>query len=223
MKLYSYYRSSASYRVRIALELKGLAYTYMAVNLAQGAQHGPDFQTIAPAGMVPLLEVNGLRLTQSMAIMEYLEDTHPKPPLLPADPLARAQVRALAQMIACDLHPLNNLRVLRYLQGPLHHSDDAKTQWYEHWTRTGLETFERQLQVINAHRTAQGHAPSTYCVGQTPTLADCVLVPQIYNALRFGVPLHDLPLTVRAYEACQQLEAFTRAAPANCPDAVQGA
>ncbi|WP_234265999.1 maleylacetoacetate isomerase [Hydrogenophaga sp. NFH-34] len=211
MKLYNYFRSSASFRVRIALELKGLAYDYVPVHLAKGEHRQPAYAALAADGLVPLLELaDGTRLSQSMAIIEYLDETHPAPALLPADPVARARVRALAQTVACEIHPLNNLRVLKYLVGVLKVEDDAKNTWYRHWVRTGLEAFERQL--------AQGPS-APFCHGETPTLADCCLVPQIFNARRFDSPLDGLPLTMAAFEACMALPAFQKAQPSACPDA----
>jgi len=220
MKLHNYFRSSASFRVRIALELKGLAYEYLPVNLATGQQHGADFQALVPDALVPVLEVDGHCLSQSMAIIEYLDETRPEPALLPVDALGRAQVRALAQSIACEIHPLNNLRVLKYLVGPLQQNESAKLAWYQHWVRTGLEAFERQLQALDAKHQSAGHAMSHFCHGVTPTLADCVLVPQIFNGQRFDVNLDGLPRTMAAFEACMALPAFQRAQPLSCPDFV---
>ena len=220
MKLYSYFRSSASFRVRIALALKGLPYDYVPINLLAGQQRQSEYQALAPDALVPLLEVDGQRLSQSMAIMEYLDETYPTPALLPADAWGRAQARALAQSIACEIHPLNNLRVLRYLVGPLQQDEAAKLTWYRHWVREGLESFERQLLAQDAARTHQGLSASTYCWGDTPTLADCVLVPQIFNAKRFDTPLHDLPRTLAVFDACMVLPAFLKAQPSACPDFV---
>ena len=220
MKLYSYFRSSASFRVRIALALKGLAYDYAPINLLAGQQRQSEYQALAPDALVPLLEVNGQRLSQSMAIIEYLDENYPTPALLPADPWGRAQVRALAQSIACEIHPLNNQRVLKYLVGPLQHDETAKLTWYRHWVRDGLESFERQLQALEAVRTGQGLAASTYCWGGTPTLADCLLVPQIFNAKRFNADLDGLPRTMAAFDACMTLPAFQQAQPSACPDFV---
>lgn len=220
MKLYSYFRSSASFRVRIALALKGLAYDYVPINLLAGQQRQSEYQALAPDALVPLLEVGGQRLSQSMAIIEYLDETYPTPALLPADPLGRAQVRALAQSIACEIHPINNLRVLRYLVGPLQQDEAAKLTWYRHWVRQGLESFERQLVALDVARAQQGLSVSTLCYGDTPTLADCVLVPQIFNGWRFDVNLEGLPRTMAAHEACMQLPAFQQAQPSACPDFV---
>lgn len=214
MKLHNYFRSSASFRVRIALNLKGLSYDYLSVHLVKNEHKTPEFAARAPAGLIPLLELDdGTILDQSMAIMEFLDESHPPASLLPADALGRARVRALAQSIACEIHPLNNLRVLRYLTGPLAVSEEAKNTWYVHWCRDGLEAFERQLAALPA--SVQG----PYCYGSTPTLADCCLVPQIFNAQRFNTPLDGLPRTMAAFEHCMKLPAFERAAPMNCPDA----
>ena len=209
MKLYNYFRSSASFRVRIALQLKGLSYEYVPVHIARGDHKLPAYAGISADQLVPALETDGHVLSQSMAIIEYLDETHPQPPLLPADPLGRARVRALAQSIACEIHPLNNLRVLKYLVRDLKVDEEAKNTWYRHWVREGLEAFERQL--------AQGPL-STYCHGNTPTLADCCLVPQIFNGQRFKVNFDGLPRTMAAFEACMKLEAFQRAQPSACPD-----
>ena len=209
MKLYNYFRSSSSYRVRIALNLKGLAYEYVAVHIAKGEHKLPTYADVSADGLVPVLEINGRRLSQSLAIIEYLDELHPEPALLPADPFERAQVRALSQSIACEIHPINNLRVLKYLSAELHVSDDAKNTWYRHWVRSGLEAFERQLALL---------PPSRFCFGDTPTLADCCLVPQIFNGQRFKVNLVGLPRTMAAFEACMQLPAFQQAHPSACPD-----
>jgi maleylacetoacetate isomerase len=209
MKLYNYFRSSASFRVRIALQLKGLAYDYIPVHIARGDHKKEAYSSVSADMLVPVLETDGERLSQSMAIIEYLDETHPVPPLLPADALGRARVRALAQSIACEIHPLNNLRVLKYLVRVLKVEEEAKNDWYRHWCREGLEAFERQLAQLPA---------STYCYGETPTLADCCLVPQIFNARRFDVNLDDLPRTMAAFEACMKLEAFQKSQPSACPD-----
>ncbi len=218
MKLYNYFRSSASFRVRIALELKGLPYEYVAVHLARGDHRMKSYRVISADLLVPLLEVDGQHLSQSMAIIEYLDELHQGPSLMPADSLGRARVRALAQSVACEIHPLNNLRVLKYLVAKMHQDEDAKTTWYRHWVREGLESFERQLVVLDTQRAHSGWEPSIYCYGNTPTLADCVLVPQIFNAKRFAVPLEGLPRTMATFDACMQLDGFQRAQPENCPD-----
>ena len=219
MKLYNYFRSSASFRVRIALNLKGLAYEYVAVHIARGDHKKEAFASVSADNLVPLLEVDGQRLSQSMAIIEYLDEKYPATPaLLPPDPVGRAQVRALAQSIACEIHPLNNLRVLKYLVKVLNIEEEAKNTWYRHWVREGLESFERQLQQIEAQRALQGLPLSVYCHGETPTLADCCLVPQIFNAQRFKTNLDGLPRTIAAHEACMKLDAFQKSQPSNCPD-----
>ncbi len=218
MKLHNYYRSSASFRVRIALALKGLDYEYIPVHLARGEHRLPGYASLAVEGLVPLLEVDGERLSQSMAIIEYLDETHPQPPLLPADALGRAKVRALAQLVACEIHPLNNLRVLKYLVHELKVDEEAKNTWYRHWVRDGLESFERQLTSLAAQRLQAGLPPSVYAWGALPTLADCCLVPQIFNGKRFGVDFDGLPRTMAAFDACMQLPAFQQAQPARCPD-----
>ncbi len=210
MKLYNYFRSSASYRVRIALALKGLPYEYIPVHLLKGEHRQPGFDAVSADHFVPLLEDAGEHLSQSVAIIEYLDETHPAPALLPADPLARARVRALALSVACDIHPLNNLRVLKYLVRELGASEDAKNAWYRHWCREGLVSLERQLQRLGR---------STFCHGEAPTLADCCLVPQVVNAQRFDVGLADLERVQSVFQACMALPAFQAADPARCPDA----
>ena len=209
MELYNYFRSSASYRVRIALALKGLDYEYKPVHLARNEQFTESYAAVSAARLVPILRDGEHNLTQSLAIIEYLEETHPAPPLLPAAPAERARVRGLAMDIACEIHPLNNLRVLRYLTGPLKLSEDDKNRWYRHWVETGLEVVERQLAA----------RPGTYCHGDTPTLADCVLVPQIFNARRFDCRLEHVPQVMRVFDACMKLDAFGKTRPELCPDA----
>ncbi|MBK6612768.1 maleylacetoacetate isomerase [Ottowia sp.] len=211
MKLYSYFRSSASFRVRIALRLKGLAHDYVPVHLPRGEHQQPGFASLTAEQLVPVLELaGGQRLTQSMAIIEYLDEVHPQPPaLLPADPLGRARVRALTQIVACEIHPLNNLRVLKYLVRDLQASDEAKNDWYRHWVCLGLASYEAHL----------AERPGTFSHGDTPTLADCCLVPQIFNAQRFDCDLSGLPLTLGVFDACMRLDAFQQAQPSACPDA----
>ena len=209
MKLHNYFRSSASFRVRIALALKGLSYEYVSVHLARGEQFTDDFTQINGDALVPVLEWDGLRLTQSLAIIEYLEDTYPEPALLPKDPAGRARVRALSQSIACEIHPLNNLRVLKYLTNVLHLEEDQKNGWYRHWVRLGLEAFEKQL-----HHSATGRV----CHGNAPSLADCTLVPQIFNGKRFDVDFSGLDKTIAIFNACMELPAFQQAQPSACPD-----
>ncbi|MBC7455009.1 MAG: maleylacetoacetate isomerase [Massilia sp.] len=213
MKLYTYFRSSAAYRVRIALNLKGLPYEALPVHLLKdgGAQLKDDYRAVNPSAMVPTLQDEGATLTQSMAILEYLEETHPAPPLLPSAPLERARVRALAQMVACDIHPLNNLRVLRYLVRTLGIGDDAKNDWCRHWIHEGFGAFEALW--------ARDAVAGRFCHGDAPTLADCFLVPQVYNAQRYDVKLDLYPHIARIFEACAALPAFIAAHPAQQPDA----
>ncbi len=210
MQLYSYFRSSASFRVRIALGLKGLAYEYMPVHLVRREQLQAGFAEISPTRLVPVLKDGDAVLTQSMAIIEYLDETYPEPPLLPADALGRARVRAIAQHIACEIHPLDNLRVLSYLVREMKVSEDDKNRWYRHWVETGLEAVERAL---------AGPATGRFCHADAPGLADCVLVPQIFNAQRMDCRLDHVPTVMRVFEACMQLPAFDRAQPSACPDA----
>jgi maleylacetoacetate isomerase/maleylpyruvate isomerase len=210
LKLYNYFRSSASYRVRIALALKGLEYEYRPVHLTKNEQFNESYAAVSAARLVPTLVDGEHALTQSLAIIEYLDETHPEPPLLPRDPAGRARVRALALDIACEIHPLNNLRVLRYLVRDMKLSDDDKNRWYRHWVETGLETVERQLADARTGRFSHGDAP---------TLADITLVPQIFNAQRFGCRLDHVPRVMRVYEACMALPAFDATQPAKCPDA----
>lgn len=210
MKLYNYFRSSASFRVRIALELKGLPYEYQSVHLVKGEHKQAGYTAVNASGLVPTLVTDaGEQLGQSMAIIEYLDEVHPTPPLLPADPVGRAHVRGLAQLIACEIHPLNNLRVLKYLVHELKMDEEAKTTWYRHWVREGLLAFERELARL---------PHGTYCYGDTPTLADCCLVPQIFNGKRFNTDFSGLDRTMAAFDACMQLPAFQKAQPSSCPD-----
>ena len=210
MELYSYFRSSASWRVRIALALKGLDADYRAVHLLKKEQSSADYVEKSTSGLVPLLVTDdGLRLHQSMAIIEYLDETVPEPPLLPLDAAGRARVRALAQDIACEIHPLNNTRVLGYLTTTLAVSDNARAAWIRHWVEAGLEVVERQLAA----------RPAAFCDGAAPGLADCVLVPQIFNAQRFKCELGHVPHVMRVHAACMALPAFARTQPSACPDA----
>ncbi len=210
MELYNYFRSSASWRVRIALALKGLDYDYLPIHLVRKEQSTPEFVATSGNGLVPLLVTDdGQRLHQSLAIIEYLDETVPEPPLLPGDAPGRARVRALAQDIACEIHPLNNLRVLQYLSGPLGVSEDTKQAWIRHWIESGLEIVERQL-------AAQA---SAFCHADTPGLADCVLVPQVFNAQRFKCKLDHVPHVVRVHATCMAHEAFSSTQPSACPDA----
>ena len=211
MQLYNYFRSSASYRVRIALALKGLAHDYVPVHLLKNEQLQPPFAGLSSARLVPLLKDGDTLLTQSLAIIEYLDETHPEPPLLPGDALARARIRAIALDVACEIHPLDNLRVLRFLVHDLKVSEDDKNRWYRHWVETGLEAVERQL---------AGHpATGRFCHGDAPTLADVVLVPQIFNAQRMDCRLDHVPTVMRVFGECMQVEAFTSTQPSACPDA----
>jgi maleylacetoacetate isomerase len=209
MKLHNYFRSSASYRVRIALELKGLSYEYIPVHIAKGDHKREPYLSLSADTLVPMLEIDGEKLSQSMAIIEYLDEIHPQPALMPADAVGRTKVRALAQSIACEIHPLNNLRVLKYLVRDMKLDEAAKNTWYLHWCREGLVAFEKQLTQL---------PPSRFCYGDTPTLADCCLVPQIFNAQRFKANFDGLPRTMAAYEACMALTAFQKAQPSACPD-----
>jgi maleylacetoacetate isomerase/maleylpyruvate isomerase len=213
MKLYTYFRSSAAYRVRIALHLKGLEFTSVPVHLLRdgGQQHAPVYAALNPNETVPTLDDDGRILTQSLAIIEYLDETHPAPPLLPGTPADRARIRAIAQTIACDIHPLNNLRVLQYLTGSFGLSEAQKAAWYCHWVERGLLAVEKML--------AADARTGRFCHGDTPTLADCCLVPQVFNARRFGCSLDGLPTVQRICAECEMLDAFVRAAPAQQPDA----
>jgi len=206
MILYGYPLSSASYRVRIALALKGLEVTTVNVQLRGGEQRQHDFLKINPQGFVPTLSLDdGQVLTQSIAIIEYLEEMFPQPPLLPAPPAARARVRALCQLIACDVHPLNNLRVLQYLEGRLGLDRSARDTWYHHWVQAGFEALENTL--------ARDSSAGRFCYGDAPGLADVCLVPQVFNARRLAVDLAAYPRIVAIDAACRQIPAFERAAP----------
>lgn len=210
MKLYSYFRSSAAYRVRIALALKGLPHTQEAVSLIGGGHKQPVYAALNPQQLVPALaDQNGV-FTQSLAIIEYLDETFSEPPLLPADAAGRARVRAIAQLIACDTHPLNNLRVLQYLQQHFGAGEAEKNAWYAHWIHENFAALEILLQQPQSGR---------FCHGGTPTLADCCLVPQVYNARRFKVDLSPYPNIVRIDAECAALPAFKTALPENQPDA----
>lgn len=214
IQLYNYFRSSASYRVRIALNLKGLPFEYVPIHLLKngGQQHTADYQRINPAELVPTLVDGGHAIGQSLAIMEYLEETYPEPALLPRDVLGRARVRALAQAIACEIHPLNNLRVLQYLERDLKLDEATKATWYRHWITVGFTAVEAML-ANNPHT-------GRFCHGDTPGLADCCLIPQIANSRRFDTPLDAFPTIRRIETACLALDAFAKAAPQVQPDAV---
>ena len=211
MKLHNYFRSSASYRVRIALALKGLDYEYVPVHLVKDEQLAAPYVNLSRTGLVPVLEDGEAAITQSLAIVEYLDETHPAPPLLPGSALDRARIRALALDVACEIHPLNNLRVLRYLVRDMGVSDDNKDRWYRHWVEIGLQAVERRL--------AGDAATGRFCHGDTPTLADIALVPQIFNAQRFDCDLAAVPTVMRVFGECMQLDAFAKTQPSACPDA----
>jgi maleylacetoacetate isomerase len=210
MKLFGFFRSSAAFRVRIALNLKGLPWEDGFIHLRRGDQRRPDYLAVNPQGLVPALETEGHTLIQSMAIIEYLDETHPEPPLLPRDPVARARVRALAEIVACDIHPIDNLRVLRYLSRPLGHDQTAIETWFNHWIATGFEALERLL--------AGDARTGSFCNGDAPGLADIALVPQVVNSERYRLDLSAYPTIVRIYENCMQLDAFAAAHPNNQPD-----
>jgi maleylpyruvate isomerase len=210
VKLYSYFRSSADYRVRIALNLKGLPYEQAFIHLTKdgGQQRAPEFRAVNPQMRVPALVLSsGEVLTQSLAIVEYLDEIQPDPPLLPADAIARAKVRALAQIVACDIHPINNLVVLQYLKRTLHHEQPDIDTWYRHWVTEGFNAIEAMIE------------PAPYLCGAHVTLADICLVPQMFNARRLKVPLDRFPKIVAADAACLKLAAFDKARPENQPDA----
>ena len=213
IKLYNYFRSSASYRVRIALNFKGLPYEYVPVHLLKdgGQQLAPSFRTLNPDSLIPVLDDEGQVLTQSLAIIEYLEETRPQPPLLPRDAGERAYVRSIALAIACEIHPLNNLRVLRYLVKTLGLSEEQKNTWYRHWVEQGLVSLEARL-VVEARS-------GRYALGDAITIADVVIVPQIFNAQRMDCNLGSVPTVMRIFDHCMQLPAFIDAQPSAQPDA----
>ena len=213
MKLYTYFRSSAAYRIRIALNLKGLQAEMSPVHLVSngGEQFSEAYSALNPQHLVPLLDNDGMLLTQSLAIVEYLDEVHPQAPLLPPDPGGRARVRSLAQAIACDIHPINNLRTLKYLSEQLGVSAEQKSVWYRHWVGLGLQSLEAEL--------AQSPHTGVFCHGDTPTMADCCLVPQLYNARRFECDLAAYPTLVAVAERCERLPAFIDARPEQQVDA----
>ena len=210
MRLYDYWRSSAAYRVRIALNFKELVYEQVPVDLRAGAQRAPDFLEINPQGLVPVLEDAGVRLTQSLPILNYLEERYPTPALLPKDAPGRATSRAIAVAIACEIHQLNNLRVLQYLERELGLGEAQRLAWYRHWMAEGLGPIEAML----------ARSAGAFCVGDAPSLADCCLVPQVYNARRYQCDLDPYPTIRRIDERCRELEAFAQAAPERQPDTV---
>ena len=213
IKLYNYFRSSASYRVRIALNFKGLAYDYAPVHLLKqgGQQLAPSFRAVNPDSLVPVLDDDGEVVTQSLAIIEYLEETRPEPPLLPRGAVERAYVRSIALSIACEIHPLNNLRVLRYLVKTLGVSEEQKNAWYRHWVEQGLAALEARL--IAEKRSGR------YALGDAVTLADVIIVPQIFNAQRLDCQLDAVPIIMRIFDNCMQLPAFVETQPSAQPDA----
>lgn len=211
MILHDYFRSSAAFRVRIALRLKGLEAEQRYVHLLKGQQHESAHREKSAQGFVPVLQDGAATLTQSLAILEYLDETHPRPALLPSAPADRAWVRSIALAIACDIHPLNNLRVLKYLKRAFDASDDARDGWYRHWIAEGFTAIERML------RERSGRGP--YCLADFPTMADICLVPQVFNAQRYRCPMDDYPQVNAVFDACMKLEAFDRAQPSKQPDA----
>ncbi|MGH8370974.1 MAG: maleylacetoacetate isomerase [Gammaproteobacteria bacterium] len=213
MELFTYFRSSAAYRVRIALNLKGLQADYRYVHLVKdgGQQHKPEYLKLNPQGLLPALVDGGQVLTQSLAIIEYLEETHPEPALLPKHALGRARVRALAQVVACDIHPVNNQRILKYLEKEFGVDEIGRKKWYRHWVTEGFAALEKLL--------AGNPATGRFCHGDTPGLADLCLVPQVFNARRFEVDMKPFPTIERIDAACLRLEAFSAAAPEHQADA----
>src|SRR6266403_3423697 len=210
MKLYGYFRSSAAFRVRIALNLKKLDYETAAIHLRRNDQTKPDYLTVNPQGLVPTLDDGGRTLIQSLAIIEYLDEVYPDPPLLPSHPAERARVRALAEIVACDIHPINNLRVLRYLTHSLDPAETAIATWYNHWIDVGFQALERLL--VGYPRTG------TFCHGEAPGIADIALVPQVVNAERYRLDLSPYPTIDRILHTCTALEAFAAALPDRQPE-----
>lgn len=211
IKIYGYFRSSAAFRLRIALNLKKITYDTVLVNLSTGDHLSDDFRKINPQGRVPALVVNDTIFTQSLAIMEYLEETYPTPAILPDGAVARCQVRAVANIIACDIHPLNNLAILKYLSSSLSASDEQKQDWYKHWVSEGFSAVETLLK--------DSLSIGGFCYGNTPGLADICLVPQVFNAQRFGCDLSVYPNIERIFGACMEIEAFDLAQPSKQPEA----
>jgi maleylacetoacetate isomerase len=210
MKLYGYFRSSAAFRVRIALNLKGLVYESAFIHLRRGDQREAGFLAVNPQGLVPALETDGHTLIQSLAIIEYLDETYPEPSLLPRNPAGRARVRGLAEIVACDIHPLNNLRVLSYLHGPLGQNQQAIESWYNHWIDSGFRALEPLL--------ADDPRTGDFCHGNAPGLADIALVPQVVNAERYNLALSPYPTISRIFDNCMKLDAFAAAHPNRQPD-----
>lgn len=211
MKLYTYFRSSAAFRVRIALNLKDLPYAPVFIHLAKGEHRKPGYSGVYPQGLLPtLVDDNGEALSQSLAIIEYLDETHPAPALLPKDASGRARVRSLSMLIACEIHPLNNLRTLQYLKRQLGQNEAQINTWYRHWIADGLARLEADLAKPGTGR---------FCHGDAPSMADCCLAPQIFNAKRYDCDLAPYPTVMRVFDACMQLEAFDRAQPSRQPDA----
>lgn len=211
MKLFGYFRSSAAYRIRIALNLKGIEYEDQFIHLRNNDQLTDSFRAINPQGLVPVLEDEGVTITQSIAILEYLDERYPRPPILPANKKDRAYVRSVALEIACDIHPLNNLRILRYLEYNLNLNNSERTEWYRHWIAVEFQALEARLSAEERR--------GNYCFGDAPTIADICLVPQVSNARRFNCNLKDYPTLVAIDNHCRRLEAFQKAAPENQPDA----
>ena len=210
MKLYTYFRSSAAFRVRIALNLKGLAYDPVIIHLAKGEHRKPEYANAYPQALLPTLVDDGAALSQSLAIIEYLDEKHPQAPLLPKDPIGRARVRSLSLLVACEIHPLNNLRTLQYLKRELGQNEAQINTWYRHWVADGLLKLEADLSKAEIHQ---------FCHGDSPTMADCCLVPQIFNAKRYNSDLAPYPTVMRIFDACMKLAAFDRAQPSKQPDA----
>lgn len=209
MKLYDYWRSSAAYRVRIALNIKGLEVEQVPVDLRAGGQRAGDYLEVNPQGLVPFFQDGELAIGQSLAIIEYLEETHPKPPVLPHDPIQRARSRAIAQIIAADIHPLNNLRVLQLLESKFGSNQKKRGAWYHHWLTKGFQTVEAMV----------SDEPGDFACGDEPTLADICLIPQVYNAKRYEFDLRAYPTIRGIDDRCQEVEAFAKAAPQHQPDA----
>jgi maleylacetoacetate isomerase len=211
MKLYNFSRSSASYRVRIIANLKGITYDYVSINLIRGESRQPSYEALNPQGRVPTLEDNGRLIPQSMAICEYLEETHPKPSIFPTDPFGRARVRALALMVACEIHPIAGGRAQNFLGTLLNADSNKRTEWGRHWMTEGFREIEAML--------TKSAETGRFCHGDTPTIADAFLIPQVYNAERAGVDLAPFPTIRRIYQECNKLDAFAKAAPERQADA----